>query len=353
MSTLSLSGLSLAPIDPSDEGAIRQWYELRCAAASVDSPDDPPPCWVNLLGSFRNPWPGETQTIWLARVAGSVVGGCALDLPMLDNLHNAGGGILVAPEHRRRGIGQALLSHLRAEATRQSRIRLVGFVEHPLDPTAPDPAGRFAAEAGAVPALVQTRRRLNVDSVDPALLAELDEQARARSGGYSLVQWMGGTPPQWLEGMAYLTARMSTDAPLDDLQWDEEVYDAARMQATDASRLACGRHMVTTAAVDGTGALVAQTKIIGDATSRWHAWQEDTIVAPEHRGHRLGMLIKLANLELARAQRPELRAIDTCNADSNPHMVAINDAMGFRPYRRLIDWQLELSPPILPSRRVS
>lgn len=77
--------------------------------------------------------------------------------------------------------------------------------------------------------------------------------------------------------MAYLTARMSTDAPLDDLQWDEEVYDAARMQGRDASCLACGLHMVTTAAVDSTGQLVAYTQIVGDATSHWHAWQWDTI----------------------------------------------------------------------------
>jgi GNAT superfamily N-acetyltransferase len=342
MSTLSLSGLSFAPIDPSDEKAIRHWYELRGAATSADWPNDPPPCWVHELGSFRNPWPGEVRTTWLARVDGSVVGGCVLTLPMLDNLHNSGGEILVAPEHRRCGIGRALLDHLRAEAAWQGRIRIVAWVARPLDPTAPDPAGRFAAKAGAVPALVQTLRRLDIDSVDPAVLAELDAQARARSGGYSLVQWVGSTPPQWLAGMAYLTARMSTDAPLDHLRWDAEFYDAARMQGRDASCLTCGLHMVTTAVVDRAGQLVAYTQIVGDATSRWHAWQWDTIVAPEHRGHRLGTLIKVANLKFARAQRPELRVIDTCNADSNPYMVAINDAMGFRPHRRMIDWQLDL-----------
>jgi GNAT superfamily N-acetyltransferase len=342
MSTLSLSGLSLAPIDPSDETAIRQWYELGCAAASADRPDDPPPCWVHELGIFRNPWPGEVRTTWLARVDGSVVGGCVLNLPMLDNLHNSEGEILVAPEHRRRGIGRALLDHLRAEAARQGRIRFLAWVEHPLDPAAPDLAGRFAAGAGATPALVQTCRRLDIDSVDPAVFVGLDAQARARSRGYSLVQWVGATPVQWLEGMAYLTARMSTDAPKDDLQWDAEVYDTARMQGRDASCLACGLHMVTTAAVDSRGRLAAHTQIVGDATSHWHAWQWDTIVAPEHRGHRLGTLIKIANLAFARAQRPELQVIDTSNADSNPHMVAINDAMGFRPHRRMIDWQLEL-----------
>jgi GNAT superfamily N-acetyltransferase len=342
MATVSLSGLSLAPVGPSDKEAIRRWYELRCAVVRADWPDYPPPCWVHELGGFRHPWPGEVETVWVAQIAGSVVGGCLLTLPMLENQRNAGGQILVAPEHRRRGIGRALLAHLRAEATRQGRIRLIVSVEQPLDPAAPDPAARFAAASGAVPALVATRRRLDMDSVDPAVLARLDAQARARSAGYSLVQWVGSTPQRWLDDMAYLMGRMSTDAPLDDLQQDAEVYDAARMQACDASCLARGLHMVTTAAVDGTGQLVAFTKIVGYATSRWFAGQEDTIVAPEHRGHRLGTLVKVANLDLARAHRPELRVIDTCNADSNPHMVRINEAMGFRPHHRMVEWQLEL-----------
>lgn len=342
MTTTSLSGLSLSRIEPSDEDAIRQWYELCCAVTAADQPGDPPPCWVYELGSFRYPWPGQQRAVWLARVSDSTVGACMLDLPMLDNLRNAHGGILVDPEHRRRGIGRALLAHLRVEATRRGRTRLVSWVTHPLDPATPDPAGQFAAASGALPALVQTRRRLDVDAVDPDLLSRLDAEARARSGDYALVQWVGATPLQWLDDMAYLTARMSTDAPLGDLQWEEEVYDAARIQARDACWLARGQHNVTTAAQDRTGRLVAFTHIGGDSTSPWFAWQGDTIVAAEHRGHRLGTLIKVANLELARRERPELRLVDTCNADSNRYMVAINQAMGFRPYRRAMDWQLNL-----------
>lgn len=342
MSTVRLSGLSFAPVDPSDEDAIRQWYELCCAVTATDQPDDPPPCWVNELGRFRHPWPGDVQTTWLARVAGSVVGACALDLPMLDNVRNAHGDILVAPEHRRRGIGRALLAHLCAEAIREDRSRLVFWLSQPLDAAVSDPAARFAAVSGAVPALVQTRRRLDIDTVDPAVPARLEAQARAGSGDYSLVQWVGATPPQWLDDVAYLTVRMSTDAPLDDLQWEQETYDAARIQARDACWLGRGQHNVTTAAMDGTGRLVAYTHIGADTTSRWFAWQGDTIVAPEHRGHRLGTLIKVANLALARRERPELRLIDTCNADSNPYMVAINEALGFRPYHRAVDWQLNL-----------
>jgi len=36
MVTVSLGGLSLAPVEPSDEEAIRQWYELRCAVVRAD-----------------------------------------------------------------------------------------------------------------------------------------------------------------------------------------------------------------------------------------------------------------------------------------------------------------------------
>ncbi|MGH3856637.1 MAG: GNAT family N-acetyltransferase, partial [Pseudonocardiaceae bacterium] len=194
MSTVSLSGLSLTPVEPADEPAIQSWYQLRCAVVQADWPDYPPPCWFDELGCFQHPWPGEAQTAWVARVAGSVVAGCALTLPTLDNPRNARGTILVAPEHRRRGIGRALLAHLRAEAAHQGRDRLVVWVEQPLDPAAPDPAGRFATVSGAVPALVETRRWLEVDSVDPAVLARIDAQARAKSRDYSLVQWVGGTP---------------------------------------------------------------------------------------------------------------------------------------------------------------
>jgi hypothetical protein len=84
MTTVSLSGLSLAPIEPSDEAAIRQWYELRYAVVRADRPADPPPCWIHQLSSFRHPGPGEVETVWVARVDGSVVGGCLLNLPTLD-----------------------------------------------------------------------------------------------------------------------------------------------------------------------------------------------------------------------------------------------------------------------------
>jgi hypothetical protein len=42
---------------------------------------------------------------------------------------------------------------------------------------------------------------------------------------------------------------------------------------------------------------------------------------------------------------PEARRIVTWNAESNTHMVAINDVLGFRPVERVAEWVYEIPQP--------
>lgn len=74
-----------------------------------------------------------------------------------------------------------------------------------------------------------------------------------------------------------------------------------------------------------------------------HAWQHITIVDPAHRGHRLGMWVKLANLRYTRGEEPALRNIDTWNAATNSHMIAINEALGFRAVEGWAEYQHEIT----------
>ncbi len=73
-----------------------------------------------------------------------------------------------------------------------------------------------------------------------------------------------------------------------------------------------------------------------------HAWQNITLVDPDHRGHRLGLIIKIENLRYALAHEPELARVDTWNAAVNDHMISINEAIGYRPVDAWVNWQREL-----------
>ena len=54
-----------------------------------------------------------------------------------------------------------------------------------------------------------------------------------------------------------------------------------------------------------------------------------TLVHPEHRGHRLGLAVKLANLEFLAEQAPAVRSSSRATRRSNAPMIAVNDMMGF------------------------
>jgi hypothetical protein len=187
---------------------------------------------------------------------------------------------------------------------------------------------------------------LTVSDLDDDHLASLRADAIAHSRGYSLVQWQGAAPAELLDDLAALMSRMSTDAPLEDLDWEPERWTAERYRQHEHSIAAAGRVRLTTAARhDASGRIVACTDIVTAAAQPEFASQWSTIVISEHRGHRLGMLVKLANVQLLRTRRPGVRFVNTWNAAVNTHMVGINEAMGFRAVERWREWQLKLADP--------
>jgi hypothetical protein len=157
------------------------------------------------------------------------------------------------------------------------------------------------------------------------------------------VQWVDRAPRELYDDLAALMALMSTDVPLGELDWEPEVWDAARWLAKEDNAVTQGRLRYATAARDKrTGRLAGYTDIGVNPRLPEYAGQWDTIVAGAHRGHRLGLLMKAANLQRLRASRPDVRWLNTWNADSNAHMVGINERLGFRPMECWVDWQLDL-----------
>ena len=123
---------------------------------------------------------------------------------------------------------------------------------------------------------------------------------------------------------------MSTDEPHGDDDHQEEVWDAERVRDNDALRAVRAPVPRRGGAALASGRLVACTELLLAADSPEQAWQMLTVVHPEHRGHRLGLAVKLANLDALGGEAPAVRLIVTGNAAVNGPMIAVNDMMGFR-----------------------
>jgi RimJ/RimL family protein N-acetyltransferase len=101
------------------------------------------------------------------------------------------------------------------------------------------------------------------------------------------------------------------------------------------------RRYAVAARHDRTGELAGLTEIGVEAEDPAWAYQFITAVTREHRGHRLGLLVKVAMLDLLVDAEPGLRRILTENADSNQHMIGINAALGFEVLDEWQSWELE------------
>ena len=91
--------------------------------------------------------------------------------------------------------------------------------------------------------------------------------------------------------------------------------------------------MLTALAIAPDGAVAGVSDVRIDDTDHTHGQVGITIVDPAHRGHRLGLALKVATHDLAVATYADLVSLDTCNAEVNTHMNAVNEALGYRSDR--------------------
>jgi GNAT superfamily N-acetyltransferase len=336
--------IAVTPLDPADETAAGQAYEINAAQHAADVPDLPI-CRVSFLGGLVHPWPGNRVERFVAYLGDAPAGYLQVDLPTLDNTENAELDLVVHPDYRRRGVGRALYERAVAVARENGRKRLMTMTVETLPGGAErDGAGSaFARAIGAKSALTEVRRRLRVSTVDDAALDTQLAEAWQHAKGYSVVQWGDETPEEDLDDIAYLDGRLLSDAPMGDLTWEPQKVDAARVRACEAARKTRQRRDYNTAVRhDESGRIVAWTTLEFSRSIPDHCFQQITIVDPVHRGHRLGTIVKIENLRYARAHEPAVQNIDTWNAAVNDHMISINEAIGFRPLDGWANWQQDV-----------
>jgi GNAT superfamily N-acetyltransferase len=324
-------------LETATEPTLRRWHAAWRAAHLSDHEPGPPPRWARFCGELRHdPWSDETPRWWLAHDGEAPAGWLSVALPRTDNQHAAICVIGVAPERRRLGIGRELV-HVAAEYARAvGRRVLLGECS--------DAAGgpAFCAAVGAEPGVHGIRRLLQLERLTTSTLDDLRREALPHAEGYELLCWPGAVPDEVATDVAAVLESMN-DAPVDDLEYEDERWDTDRLRRSERSAVETGYRLTMVAARHvPTGQLAGLTRLaVVEDDPSW-AQQWETVVVPAHRGHRLGLLLKLEMIRQLRVAEPALATIETDNAASNPYMIAVNEALGFEPLDRLTAYQLHL-----------
>lgn len=323
-------------MDPADSATVVELLTLDEAIRVTDEPFQPPSALPSFSAYLRYGWDGEPPEYWALRESGRVIGRVGVSLPRRDNVHMAGLRVGVHPLERRKGHGSRLLE--RGLSYIRSRGRRV-VQAHTVD--APGPIA-FAERHGFKRASSEIERRLDLSAIDWNKIVELNARAREAAADYTLERFLGPVPAERLNDMAVLMAAIN-DAPTDDLDIEDEVFDADRIREFDQAQVRMQRRVYRLIARRGTDGPLAGHTIVGiDLDRPGYAGQYDTSVIREHRGHRLGLLLKTEMMLWLREAEPGVRWIDTGNAESNAHMIAINEALGYEVMTRYLGWQRHL-----------
>jgi GNAT superfamily N-acetyltransferase len=330
-------------LDPEDDHAIRSCFEVRQAMVAADDPFEPPQSERVFRSSLFAGWSGAPIQSWYIpdegtgdqqtgdQETGTVAAWYRAEFPDLDNRHWSFIDIYVHPRQRRAGLGTVLLRHAAEQAAAEGRRLLGSGVRE-------GGAGEaFAAHVGATFGKADVRRVQHLRKVPADTLATLRETATKAAAGYSLVQWEGVVPDQFLDQYAAIQNALN-DAPHDP-GVEPHMWDARQIRERHDARIrAQGRRRYSVAAMhDATGEMAALSAVgVDPALPEW-GQQAVTMVTRPHRGHRLGLLVKVAMLSWLTEAEPQLEKIATWNAVSNQYMIGINEALGYevagRPYR--------------------
>jgi GNAT superfamily N-acetyltransferase len=338
---MALEIVAVDPLDPSQEKLFAAWCAVVEAAAYAEYGDRHTSWSANEIRAAYQDQSDERRHARAALLDGAVAGHLEVRLPQHDNMHRVELTLAVHPDHRRQGIGTKLLDL--AERIARDAGRTTVCAEWDVAAGHADPAEGFAARRGYVAAQTELHNELDLpvgDGTLPAAHAEAD----AHSAGYHVETSWDGIPDEWLADRAWLSRRMSTDAPLGQLDYHEEEWDEARVRRAFALAREQGRHVVESVARhEATGRLVAFTTIAIAEHTPDVAYQWDTLVLREHRGHRLGLLLKTANLQAVTATLPDVRRVVTWNAGDNEPMLRVNRLLGFKAIGGVTEWEKRLS----------
>ncbi|MFB9388358.1 GNAT family N-acetyltransferase [Streptomyces coeruleoprunus] len=237
---------------------------------------------------------------------------------------------------RRKGVGSRLLETAVAAAREAGRRSVVAQTDEGT------PGDHFLAASGFRRVLTLTYARLALDELGSDGVDEINAIAERPHPGYRLASWRGTVPEELAQTFAD-SRRAMDDMPMDDTDYGVVSWDVERVLAAAKAIADRGQLLTTVVAVDESdGSIVGFTELVVPGDGKGDGLHYGTGVLPEHRGHGLGRWMKAESIRVARTDHPELAGLITDTADSNTHMRRINDALGYVPTHKALEYQLDL-----------
>lgn len=334
-----MATLEIRRIDPHDGELLRAWWEVG-RAANVERPFDAWPLWEVARATITAPRHDGRVLHTVAQREGRVVGAGQLWLFDLDNTHLAQVDVWVHPEERRRGVGRTLLEELEAAARREGRTTLISSAYAPVGMESP--GSLFAAAAGFEVGSFEETKLVNLATA-PAGWGRLDEEVAAALGGYRLEVAVDRVPEEQLEDFCALLSAFLGEVPIGDLDLRRAEWTPQRVRDGETRAIGTGRVSVYGLAVAPDGHLCGFSDVRIHRADPRHASVGGTLVLPGHRGHRLGLGMKLLTHRTVHGLFPECAFVETGNAGVNAAMNAVNEQLGYRVVERALDVQKRLA----------
>ncbi len=224
-----------------------------------------------------------------------------------------------------------LLSELLRQAQSDGRTSVIAWGNYTPDSDA------FWTGLGAELRSTDQESDLDMASVDPNLMGRWTD---AMPSDINLVYWSGRCPDEHIEALV-ATANAMNDAPTDDLEIADTVFDAAMLQADFDARHACGFDYLGILAICADGSAAGATEVLVNRHRPAYSWQWNTVVLPDHRGRGIGRGLKATMWKHLRTEASDVATLRTGNAQSNAAMLAINTEMGYKPSHLMGCWQAD------------
>ncbi|MEO7449002.1 MAG: GNAT family N-acetyltransferase [Humibacillus sp.] len=322
--------MDIIPLDRDDDVMLARLAGLNARSQQASRVQPVRQSAEEFTSHVRFRYPGELDEGAVAVLDGEPVGWTQVFLPQRDNLDKCWSHLEVDPRHRRNGVGSALLEWLEERARAAQRALLLTEVFVPIGDRETHADREFALSRGYSVASVEIVRSLPLPVPTERLERHRSRAAEGHGDAYELSTYVGGVPEPLRQGVCDASNRLILDAPTGDVDFEAESMTVEDYETTLRHQLESGRTVITSVAVHReTGVVAAYTDLAVPPGDPDVATQWGTLVLPEHRGHRLGLAVKLANLDELARRAPGHRWVQTMNDEQNPWMVSINKDLGF------------------------